>query len=147
MKFDNMRLRTKSLIPLAAMYVARASREAMMAPYSAFGALIFESDSPDGRTAQADFPVEIALQTNLLALNAGVEAAHGEARQGAASRWWSPRSGRWRCARPTRPGRSARWCATPARRSTAACSSPASPAARWSGSSRRSRASTAWSPA
>ena len=107
MKLDNMRLRTKSLIPLgvmyfamlfiagfaayrlhdvsdqandiisnkdkAAMYIARASREAMMAPYSAFGALTFEGSSPEGRTAQADFALQVDhLKTSL---DVGVQSA------------------------------------------------------------------------
>jgi len=39
----------------AAIFVARATGTTMMAPYSAFGALVYDGSSPEGRTAQADF--------------------------------------------------------------------------------------------
>ena len=89
MKVDNLKLRTKALIPLAVMclavagivgfgawrlddlsrsageiiahrdkaaiFAARATGTTMMAPYSAFGALVYDGSSPEGRTAQADF--------------------------------------------------------------------------------------------
>ncbi len=50
---------------------------------------------------------EIAFQTNLLALNAGVEAARA-GMPGAVSRWWRPKCGRWRSARPRLPRKSRR---------------------------------------
>jgi methyl-accepting chemotaxis protein len=105
-RLDDLRLRTKSLIPLVVMYltvfgmagfgayrldsvsrkaedlignqdktaiyVARATREAMMGPYSAMGALIYESSSPEGRTAQADFIAQTdAFATTLQGLSKG----------------------------------------------------------------------------
>ena len=39
----------------AAIFAARATGTTMMAPYSAFGALVYDGSSPEGRTAQADF--------------------------------------------------------------------------------------------
>ena len=93
MKIDNLKLRTKSLAPLAimalavaamaaigaldlasvsdkandiiahrdkaAVYVARASRAIAMAPYSVFGALVYDGSSPEGRTAQSDFLAQV----------------------------------------------------------------------------------------
>lgn len=89
MRFDDLKLRTKGLAPLAimfvavaamagfgatqlmrlsreagdiiahsdkaAVYTARASTAVLMAPYSVFGALVYEGSSPEGRTASADF--------------------------------------------------------------------------------------------
>ena len=43
----------------AAIFVARATGTTMMAPYSAFGALVYDGSSPEGRTAQSDFGAEI----------------------------------------------------------------------------------------
>ena len=39
----------------AAIFAARATGTTMMAPYAAFGALVYDGSSPEGRTAQADF--------------------------------------------------------------------------------------------
>jgi len=100
MKIDNLKLRTKALIPLlvmslavfgivgfgayrldslarsageiiahrdkAAIFVARATGTTMMAPYSAFGALVYDGSSPEGRTAQSDFAAEIDKVNSLL---------------------------------------------------------------------------------
>jgi len=100
MKIDDLKLRTKALMPLAimviavaamagigafklayisgrasdiiahrdkaAVYIARASRTMMMAPYSVFGALVYEGSSPEGRTAQSDFFSEIDKLDTLL---------------------------------------------------------------------------------
>ena len=41
----------------AAIFAARATGTTMMAPYAAFGALVYDGSSPEGRTAQADFAV------------------------------------------------------------------------------------------
>ncbi|MGD0722057.1 MAG: methyl-accepting chemotaxis protein, partial [Roseiarcus sp.] len=91
MKIDNLKLRTKTLIPLALMalvvlamvgfgaaqlasisdkasqiierrdlastQLARANRRMMEAPYSVFGALVFDSDSEAGRAANEGFKV------------------------------------------------------------------------------------------
>jgi methyl-accepting chemotaxis protein len=43
----------------AAIFVARATGTTMMAPYSAFGALVYDGSSMEGRTAQGDFLSEI----------------------------------------------------------------------------------------
>jgi methyl-accepting chemotaxis protein len=43
----------------AAILIARATGTTMMAPYSAFGALVYDGSSPEGRTAQSDFLSEI----------------------------------------------------------------------------------------
>ena len=100
MKLDDLKLRTKALMPLAimvvavaamaaigayklayvsssaneiiahrdkaAVYVARATRTMMMAPYSVFGALVYDGSSPEGRTAQADFFSQIDKLDTLL---------------------------------------------------------------------------------
>ena len=100
MRIDNLRLRTKALIPLvvmslavlgivgfgayrldglarsageiiahrdkAAIFIARATGTTMMAPYSAFGALVYDGSSPEGRTAQGDFLSEIDKLNSLL---------------------------------------------------------------------------------
>ena len=50
----------------AAIYVARATRAIMMAPYSAFGALVYDGSSPEVRTAQADFVAQIDKLDSLL---------------------------------------------------------------------------------
>ena len=93
MKIDDLKLRTKILLPLvlmglamtgvvgfgvlrldgvssdansiiqtrdrAAVYVARLAYTMMMAPYSVFGALVYDGSSPEGRTAQADFFLQV----------------------------------------------------------------------------------------
>ena len=100
MKLDDLKLRTKALMPLAimvvavaamaaigacklayvsssandiiahrdkaAVYVARATRTMMMAPYSVFGALVYDGSSPEGRTAQADFYSQVDKLDSLL---------------------------------------------------------------------------------
>ena len=100
MKIDNLKLRTKAMIPLlvmslavfgivgfgayrldslarsageiiahrdkAAILVARATGTTMMAPYSVFGALVYDGSSPEGRTAQSDFSTEIDRVNSLL---------------------------------------------------------------------------------
>jgi len=100
MKIDDLKLRTKALMPLAimvlavaimailgasklayvseqandiishrdkaAVYVARATRTMMMAPYSVFGALVYDGSSPEGRTAQSDFFAQIDKLDSLL---------------------------------------------------------------------------------
>ncbi|THD46945.1 MAG: methyl-accepting chemotaxis protein [Bradyrhizobium sp.] len=43
----------------AAILVARATGTTMMAPYSVFGALVYDGSSPEGRTAQSDFTDQI----------------------------------------------------------------------------------------
>lgn len=43
----------------AAVYVARLAYTMMMAPYSVFGALVYDGSSPEGRTAQADFNLQV----------------------------------------------------------------------------------------
>jgi methyl-accepting chemotaxis protein len=94
MKIDNLKLRTKTLMPLTLMALtvlamvafgamklsgisvaandmidhraltatslARAGRNMMMVPYSVFGSLFYDSDSPEGREADAGFPKSIA---------------------------------------------------------------------------------------
>lgn len=100
MRIDNLKLRTKALIPLlvmslavfgivgfgayrlndlatnageiiahrdkAAIFIARATGTTMMTPYSAFGALVYDGSSPEGRTAQSDFTAEIDKVHSLL---------------------------------------------------------------------------------
>jgi methyl-accepting chemotaxis protein len=99
-KVDNLKLRTKALIPLAVMclavagivgfgawrlddlsrsageiiahrdkaaiFAARATGTTMMAPYSAFGALVYDGSSPEGRTAQADFSSQLDKFNSLM---------------------------------------------------------------------------------
>ena len=50
----------------AAVYAARASSAMLMAPYSVFGALVYEGSSPEGRTAQADFSSQSDKVASLL---------------------------------------------------------------------------------
>ena len=50
----------------AAVYVARATRSIMMGPYSAFGALVYDGSSWEGRTAQADFFTQLDKLDTLL---------------------------------------------------------------------------------
>ncbi len=100
MKVDNLKLRTKALIPLAVMclavagivgfgawrlddlsrsageiiahrdkaaiFAARATGTTMMAPYAAFGALVYDGSSPEGRTAQADFANQLDKFNSLM---------------------------------------------------------------------------------
>ena len=100
MKIDNLKLRTKTLMPLtmmaltvlamvafgamklsgislaandiidhralAATTLVRATRSMVMVPYSVFGTLFYDSDSPEGRDADAGFPKSIAAADSLL---------------------------------------------------------------------------------
>jgi methyl-accepting chemotaxis protein len=50
----------------AAIFVARATGTTMMAPYSAFGALVYDGSSPEGRTAQADFSNQLDKLNSLM---------------------------------------------------------------------------------
>jgi methyl-accepting chemotaxis protein len=50
----------------AAIFVARATGTTMMAPYSAFGALVYDGSSPEGRTAQADFASQLDKFNSLM---------------------------------------------------------------------------------
>ena len=50
----------------AAIFVARATGTTMMAPYSAFGALVYDGSSPEGRTAQADFGSQLDKFNSLM---------------------------------------------------------------------------------
>jgi len=50
----------------AAIFAARATGTTMMAPYSAFGALVYDGSSPEGRTAQADFSSQLDKFNSLM---------------------------------------------------------------------------------
>jgi methyl-accepting chemotaxis protein len=50
----------------AAIFAARATGTTMMAPYAAFGALVYDGSSPEGRTAQADFSNQIEKFNSLM---------------------------------------------------------------------------------
>jgi methyl-accepting chemotaxis protein len=50
----------------AAIFAARATGTTMMAPYSAFGALVYDGSSPEGRTAQADFSNQLDKFNSLM---------------------------------------------------------------------------------
>ena len=99
MKIDNLKLRTKTLMPLimmaltvlamvgfgamklsgistaandiidhrglAATTLARAARNMILVPYSVFGSLFYDSDSPEGREAEGGFPKSIAAADSL----------------------------------------------------------------------------------
>jgi methyl-accepting chemotaxis protein len=97
MKIDNLKLRTKTLMPvvmmaltvlafgalklsgistaaediiehrsLAATILVRATRNIVCVPYSIFGALVYDSGTPEGRAADAGFPKSIADTGSLL---------------------------------------------------------------------------------
>jgi methyl-accepting chemotaxis protein len=100
MKIDNLKLRTKTLMPLimmaltvlamvafgamklsgistaandiidhrslAATTLARAARNMILVPYSVFGSLFYDSDSPEGREADGGFPKSIAAADSLI---------------------------------------------------------------------------------
>ena len=50
----------------AAIFAARATGTTMMAPYAAFGALVYDGSSPEGRTAQADFSSQLDKFNSLM---------------------------------------------------------------------------------
>ena len=50
----------------AAIFAARATGTTMMAPYAAFGALVYDGSSPEGRTAQADFANQLDKFNSLM---------------------------------------------------------------------------------
>jgi methyl-accepting chemotaxis protein len=50
----------------AAIFAARATGTTMMAPYAAFGALVYDGSSPEGRTAQADFSNQLDKFNSLM---------------------------------------------------------------------------------
>ena len=50
----------------AAIFIARATGTTMMAPYAAFGALVYDGSSPEGRTAQADFANQLDKFNSLM---------------------------------------------------------------------------------
>ena len=146
MKIDNLKLRTKALIPLAVMclavagivgfgawrlddlsrsageiiahrdkaaiFVARATGTTMMAPYSAFGALVYDGSSPEGRTAQADFGSQLDKLNSLMDCGEPVPApVRFDLRrlQGESARKSATRARRsWRSARTRRASRPAR---------------------------------------
>jgi methyl-accepting chemotaxis protein len=100
MSVDNLKLRTKILIPLslmglvilamaafgaqklsdisgkareiierrdmASVLIVRASRNMVMAPYSVFGALLYDPNGPDGRAAAEGFPKAVEQVNSLL---------------------------------------------------------------------------------
>jgi methyl-accepting chemotaxis protein len=100
MNFDNLKLRTKTLIPLLVMalvafamvafgaselskvsdkaseiierrdmastQMARASRYMLLASLSVSGSLLYDSDSPEGRTAEEEFPKAITKAESLI---------------------------------------------------------------------------------
>ncbi len=66
----------------AAVYAARASSAMLMAPYSVFGALVYDGSSPEGRTAQADFFSQTDKVASLLDAAASLAPDYAPSLQG-----------------------------------------------------------------